>query len=137
MDESTLSFIPRSHFLMRTCVVILTSDEDVIIDNVCFALPQRRLSANKVSQELNRILAPLPVGCSLLVHILLFYFVLRLAHAVSFRLFLTRPILEPCLTFLTTIAITSTYHGYLRASVGRPWRITTVCVCIMHPLVVR
>jgi len=36
MDESTLSFIPRSHFLMRTCVVILTSDEDVIIDDVCF-----------------------------------------------------------------------------------------------------
>jgi len=34
MDESTLSFIPRSHFLMRTRVVIITSDEETIFDNV-------------------------------------------------------------------------------------------------------
>jgi len=33
-------------------------------------------------QELNNILTPLPVGCSLLVHTSLFYFVFRLAHAV-------------------------------------------------------
>src|SRR5947208_3041747 len=89
-------------------------------------------------QELNRILAPLPVGCSLLVHIPLFYFVFRLADAVSFRLFLTQPILEPCSTFLTTIAIMSTYHGNLRASIGQgPCIISTACVCIMCPLVVR
>ena len=34
---------------MRTRVVIITSDEDAILDNVslCSELPQRRLSANK------------------------------------------------------------------------------------------
>ena len=48
-DESTLSLIQRSHFLMCTHVVIITCDEDAIIDDVSFCswLPHRRLSANK------------------------------------------------------------------------------------------
>jgi hypothetical protein len=140
MDESTLSLTPRSHFLMRTCVVIITSDEDVIIDNVCFApgcLNGRACPLTKFPGAQSHSCSPsgwvLP-PCTYLI--LLFRF--KISSCCTLRLFLTRPILEPCLTFLTTIAIMSTYHGNLRASVGRgPGRISTACICIMYPLVVR
>jgi hypothetical protein len=53
LDEGTLfeSFSPRDSSLMRTHLVLVTSDEEVIVDNVGLhsRLSQRRLSADKIT----------------------------------------------------------------------------------------
>jgi metacaspase-1 len=69
-------FSPRYPSLMRVHLVIITSDEKIIVDNVRLHLNsslQRVSYSLTCFQELKRILVdPLPVGCTLLVGNFLF-----------------------------------------------------------------
>ena len=106
---------------MLTRTVIITSDEQTVIDNVSPTLlhlfgacPLTRF------QELREIFDPLPVGCSLLVRSSSFYVLFqRFLHDIFFRLFLIPAIAEPCSTFLIIIVTVSTYHGNPKASAER------------------
>jgi hypothetical protein len=104
MDESALFLYPRYHSLIRIHLVLITSDEKHIIDDVRLHLNQS-LGVYSLTrfQELKVILVnDLPVGCTLLV--------------VFSRLFSTHAIPEPCSIFPITIAIVSTSHGNPKAN---------------------
>lgn len=74
MDESAPSFSPRVLSLILTLTVLIASDEEPIIDDVCSTLIHLGSSCPLTGfQELKAILVPLPVGCFLLVRSSLFY----------------------------------------------------------------
>jgi hypothetical protein len=121
MDESAPSFSPRVLSLILIRTVLIASDEETIIDDVCSTLIHLGSSCPLTGfQELRSILVvPLPVGCFLLVRSSLFYVAFQIPLCRLFRLFLILAILERCSTFPTTIAIASTYHGNPKASAAR------------------
>jgi hypothetical protein len=54
-------------FLMFVRVVIIPSDEQPIIDDVCFLVHSELVFWLTRFQELKEILLPIPVGCTLVV----------------------------------------------------------------------
>ena len=121
MDWTKVRFppTPKCPSLMRARLVIITSDEKTIFDDVrLHSNPTlRRVSTDTFSRSSKKFLLILfQLGavswCVALCSVSAFVF----PYIVSFSLSLTLAIPEPCSIFPTAVATVSTCHGYTKAS---------------------